>query len=33
MTPEAFSAIVKSDIAKWRKVVKELNIKADSGCL
>ncbi len=28
-TPEAFGAIVKSDIAKWSKVVKELNIKPD----
>ena len=29
MTPEAFSDIVKSDIAKWRKIVKDLNIKVD----
>ncbi len=29
MTPEAFSDIVKSDIAKWRKIVKELGIKVD----
>jgi tripartite-type tricarboxylate transporter receptor subunit TctC len=29
MTPEAFSDIVKSDIEKWRKIVRELNIKVD----
>ncbi len=29
MTPDAFNAIVRSDIAKWRKVVKDLNIKAN----
>ncbi|MEK7877328.1 MAG: tripartite tricarboxylate transporter substrate binding protein [Pseudomonadota bacterium] len=29
MTPEAFSDVVKSDIAKWRKIVKDLNIKVD----
>lgn len=29
MTPEDFNDIVKSDIAKWRKIVKELNIKVD----
>lgn len=29
MTPEAFNDIVKSDIAKWRKVVKALGIKVD----
>jgi tripartite-type tricarboxylate transporter receptor subunit TctC len=29
MTPDAFSAIVKSDIAKWRKIVKDLDIKTD----
>ncbi len=28
-TPEAFSAIVKSDIAKWKKVVADLNLKLD----
>jgi tripartite-type tricarboxylate transporter receptor subunit TctC len=29
MTPEAFAAVVKSDIAKWRKVVKDLALKID----
>ena len=29
MTSEAFNDVLKSDIAKWRKVVKELNIKFD----
>jgi tripartite-type tricarboxylate transporter receptor subunit TctC len=29
MTPEAFAAVVKSDIAKWRKIVADLNIKID----
>ena len=29
MTPGAFSDVVKSDIAKWRKIVKDLNIKVD----
>ena len=29
MTPDAFNDIVKSDIAKWRKIVKELGIKVD----
>ena len=29
MTPEAFAAVVKSDIAKWRKIVAELGIKVD----
>jgi len=28
-TPEAFGAIVKSDIAKWKKVVTDLNLKLD----
>jgi len=28
-TPEAFSAIVKSDIAKWKKVAQDLNLKLD----
>ena len=28
-TPEAFGAIVKSDIAKWKKVVADLNLKLD----
>ena len=27
MTPEAFSAIVKGEIAKWRKVVSDLNLQ------
>ena len=27
--PEAFGAIIKSDIAKWAKVIKEANIKAE----
>jgi tripartite-type tricarboxylate transporter receptor subunit TctC len=26
MTPEAFNALVRSDIAKWRKIAKERNI-------
>jgi len=26
MTPEAFTAFVHAEIAKWRKVVKERNI-------
>jgi tripartite-type tricarboxylate transporter receptor subunit TctC len=29
MTPEAFSAKVKSEIAKWRKVIQDGNIKAE----
>jgi tripartite-type tricarboxylate transporter receptor subunit TctC len=29
MTPDAFNDIVKNDIAKWRKIVKELGIKVD----
>ncbi len=29
MTPDAFNAIVRSDIAKWRQIVKDLNIKAE----
>jgi len=29
MTPVAFNAIVTSDIAKWRQIVKDLNIKAE----
>ncbi len=29
MSPEAFSAIVKNEIAKWSKVVKERNIKPE----
>jgi tripartite-type tricarboxylate transporter receptor subunit TctC len=29
MTPEAFNDIVKSDIEKWRKIVRELNIKVN----
>jgi tripartite-type tricarboxylate transporter receptor subunit TctC len=28
-TPEAFSAVVRSDIAKWRKVAQDLNLKFD----
>lgn len=28
-TPEAFSALVKNDIAKWKKVVADLNLKFD----
>ena len=28
-TPEAFSTIVKSDIAKWKKVVQDLKLKID----
>ena len=28
-TPEAFSAIVKSDVAKWKKVVKDANVHVD----
>jgi tripartite-type tricarboxylate transporter receptor subunit TctC len=28
-TPEGFSAIVKSDIAKWKKVAQDLNLKFD----
>jgi tripartite-type tricarboxylate transporter receptor subunit TctC len=27
--PEAFGAIIKSDIAKWAKVIKEANIKVE----
>ena len=26
--PDAFAAIIKADIAKWAKVIKEANIKA-----
>ena len=29
MTPEAFATIVRNDIAKWRKVVRDLNLKID----
>lgn len=29
MTPEAFSALVKSEIAQWRKVIKDANIKPE----
>jgi len=29
MTPEAFNDVVKNDIAKWRKIVKDLGIKVD----
>lgn len=28
-TPEAFSAMVKTEIAKWSKVVKDANIKPE----
>jgi tripartite-type tricarboxylate transporter receptor subunit TctC len=28
-TPEAFAAHIKSELAKWAKVVKDANIKAD----
>ena len=28
--PDAFAAIIKADIAKWAKVIKEANIKAGS---
>jgi len=28
-TPQEFAAQVKADIAKWRKVIQEVNIKAD----
>jgi tripartite-type tricarboxylate transporter receptor subunit TctC len=28
-TPEAFNAIIKSEIAKWSKVIKDANIKAE----
>jgi len=28
-TPEQFGAFVRSEIAKWAKVVKDNNIKAD----
>ena len=27
--PDAFGAIIKADIAKWAKVIKEANIKAE----
>jgi tripartite-type tricarboxylate transporter receptor subunit TctC len=27
-SPDAFAAIIKADIAKWAKVIKEANIKA-----
>jgi len=27
--PEAFGGIIKSDIAKWAKVIQDANIKAD----
>jgi tripartite-type tricarboxylate transporter receptor subunit TctC len=27
--PEAFAAIIKADIAKWAKVIKDNNIKAE----
>ncbi len=29
MTPEAFSALVKNEIAQWRKVIKDANIKPE----
>jgi tripartite-type tricarboxylate transporter receptor subunit TctC len=29
MTPEAFATVVRNDIAKWRKTVKDLNLKID----
>ena len=29
MTPEAFATVVRNDIAKWRKIVADLNIKVD----
>jgi len=29
MTPEGFSAMVKGEIAKWRKVIKDANIKPE----
>jgi len=28
-TPEAFAAQVKSDVARWGKVIREANIKVD----
>jgi tripartite-type tricarboxylate transporter receptor subunit TctC len=28
-TPDAFSSMVKKEIAKWSKVVKDANIKAE----
>jgi tripartite-type tricarboxylate transporter receptor subunit TctC len=28
-SPQEFAAQVKADIAKWRKVIQEVNIKAD----
>jgi tripartite-type tricarboxylate transporter receptor subunit TctC len=28
-TPEGFNTIVKNEIAKWSKVIREANIKAD----
>jgi tripartite-type tricarboxylate transporter receptor subunit TctC len=29
MTPEAFATVVRNDIAKWRKIVADLNIRVD----
>jgi len=29
MTPEAFSALVKNEIAQWRKVIRDANIKPE----
>ena len=29
MTPDAFSAKVRTEIANWRKVIQSANIKAD----
>jgi tripartite-type tricarboxylate transporter receptor subunit TctC len=28
--PDAFAAVIKTDIAKWAKVIKEANIKAEN---